>query len=210
MGWVCASIEYRLSGEAIWPAQIEDCKCAIRFLRSHSEQYGLDPHRIGVWGSSAGGHLVAMLGTTGRVSELEGTGGWPGVSSAVQAVCDWYGPTDFLRMDAAGSEMVHDAPDSPESELVGGAIQLHPERVARANPISYVAGDEPPFLIVHGTRDPLVPYNQSELLFSALAGRTDVTFITVEGAGHGGLAFETAEVMAHTQSFLVSRLGPAR
>lgn len=185
-GYVAASITYRLSQEAIFPAQIHDCKAAIRWLRANAEKYGIDPDRIGVWGSSAGGHLVALLGTSGDVKELEGELGNLNQSSRVQAVCDFFGPTDFTKMDAAGSQMNHDAPKSPESLLVGGAIQENPEKVARANPITYVSKDDPPFLIMHGDKDPLVPHNQSELLEAALkkAG-VDVTFHTVKGAGHG-------------------------
>lgn len=202
-GYFCATIEYRLSQEATFPAQIEDCKCAIRFLRSQALRLGLDPERIGVWGPSAGGHLAALLGTARDRFELEGSGGWPYYSSRVQAVCDWFGPTDFLQMDAAGREQNHNAPDSPESQLVGGAIQEVPERVARANPITYVTGDEPPFLIVHGDKDPLVPHHQSVLLYEALirAGAREVAFHTLEGAGHGGPHFETPEARAVVAGF---------
>lgn len=202
-GYFCASIEYRLSQEALFPAQIEDCKCAIRFLRSQALRLGLDPERIGVWGPSAGGHLATLVGTAADRFELEGSGGWPYYSSRVQAVCDWFGPTDFLQMDAAGSEQNHDAPDSPESQLVGGPIQEVPDRVARANPITYVSGDEPPFLIMHGDKDPLVPHHQSVLLYEALtrAGAREVVFHTMEGAGHGGPHFETPEARAMVASF---------
>jgi acetyl esterase/lipase len=190
-GYAVASINYRLSQEALFPAQIEDCKAAVRWLRAHAAQYNLNPGRIGAWGSSAGGHLVAMLGTTGHMRDLD-TGAHLAYSSQVQAVCDFFGPTDFLQMDAAGSDMHHDAPDSPESPLIGGAIQEYPDRVARANPITYVTPAAPPFLIAHGDCDPLVPHHQSELLYAALqrAG-VQVTFHTVRGAGHG---FEGPEI----------------
>jgi acetyl esterase/lipase len=183
-GYFGASIEYRLSQEARFPAQIEDCKCAIRFLRAKAREYGLDPDRIGVWGPSAGGHLAALVGTSGDVKELEGSGGWPEQSSRVQAVVDWFGPTDFLKMGR--NKIDHDAANSPESQLIGGAIQENKEKVSRANPITYVSKDDPPFLIMHGDKDPLVPHHQSEILVEALkkAG-VDVTFKTVEGAGHG-------------------------
>lgn len=208
-GYLGASIEYRLSQEAVFPAQIEDCKCAVRFLRAKAKEYHLDPEQIGVWGPSAGGHLAALLGTSGGVKELEGTGGSPGYSSRVQAVVDWFGPTDFLKMDAAGSPMKHDAPDSPESRLIGGAIQEKREKVARANPITYVSKDDPPFLIMHGDRDPLVPFNQSELLHEALkkAG-VEVAFHPVRGAGHGGPGFNTPEVREQVESFFDRHLRP--
>lgn len=189
-GFVVASVNYRLSHEAQFPSQIKDCKAAIRWLRANADQYHIDPERIGAWGSSAGGHLVALLGTTGDVGRMEGRLGNLDYSSRVQAVCDFFGPTDFLQMDAhslPGARLVHDAPDSPESRLIGGPIQQHKQKVARANPITYVTEDDPPFLIVHGDRDPLVPWHQSELLFQALqqAGVKHIAFHKIEGAGHG-------------------------
>jgi acetyl esterase/lipase len=208
-GYICASLEYRLSGEALFPAQIEDVKCGVRFLRANADQFGLDPERIGAWGPSAGGHLVAMLGVTEGVTELEGDGGWMGVSSRVQAVCDWFGPTDFLEMNRAGSSQDHDAPDSPESELIGAPIQDHPERSARANPITYISHERPipPFLVLHGDADPLVPFNQSELLVAALERiGAQVSFHRLEGAGHGGPRFETPEISNLVQRFFESHL----
>lgn len=183
-GYFGATIEYRLSGEAPFPAQIEDCKAAIRFLRSKAKDYGIDPDRIGVWGPSAGGHLVALLGTSGDVKELEGKGGSAESSSRVQAVVDWFGPTDFLKMGK--NKIDHDAANSPESLLVGGPIQENKEKVAAANPITYVTKDDPPFLIMHGDKDDLVPLGQSELLHAALqkAG-VDSKLHVVRGAGHG-------------------------
>ncbi len=183
-------MSYRLSQEAVFPAQIEDCKAAIRWLRANADQYHIDPDRIGAWGASAGGHLVALLGTSGDVDELEGKLGNSEQSSRVQAVCDFFGPTDFLQMDAhaqRGSRLIHDAADSPESQLVGGPIQTNKGKVARANPITYVTEDDPPFLIVHGDRDALVPWHQSQLLFDALqdAGVKNIAFHKIEGAGHG-------------------------
>lgn len=185
-GYFTMSIEYRLSQEARFPAQIEDCKCAIRWLRAHAKQYNIDPKRIGVWGSSAGGHLVALLGTSGGVKELEGKGGWQSHSSRVQAVCDFFGPTDFTRMSEGDSHMDHDAPNSPESQLIGGPVQQNKEACRKADPITYLTPDDPPFLVVHGEEDRTVPINQSELLHEALkkAG-VDVTFVRVKGGGHG-------------------------
>jgi len=207
-GYAIASINYRFSQHARFPAQIEDCKAAVRWLRAHAAQYGLDAARFGAWGPSAGGHLVAMLGTTGNVTRFD-VGEYPEVSSRVQAVVDYFGPTDFLQMDAhrVPGGMVHDAADSPESELVGGPIQENADRVAAANPITYVGPDAPPFLIVHGDRDPLVPHHQSELLVAALerAG-TPVTFYTVTGAGHGG--FTDPAVPELTRAFLAEHLHP--
>jgi acetyl esterase/lipase len=206
-GYAIASLNYRLSQHALFPAQIEDCKAAVRWLRAHAQQFQLDPNRFGSWGPSAGGHLAAMLGTAGGVAEFE-VGEHLDISSRVQAVVDYFGPTDFLQMDAhrPPDGMIHDTADSPESQLVGGAIQEHPDWVARANPVTYVASDAPPFLIVHGDRDPLVPHHQSVLLDAALrqAG-VPVTFYTVAGAGHGG--FTDPRVAELTQAFLQQHLG---
>ncbi|MBN1508681.1 MAG: alpha-L-fucosidase [Sedimentisphaerales bacterium] len=205
-GYAVASINYRLSQHAIFPAQIEDCKAAVRWLRAHASEYRLDPNRFVAMGSSAGGHLSAMLGTTGDVREFD-VGENPGVSSRVQAVVDLFGPTDFLQMDAhrLPSGMVHNDADSPESQLVGGPIQENKDKVARANPITYVTKDDPPFLICHGDRDPLVPHHQSELLAATLkeAG-VPVTFYTVKGGGPGG--FKDPNVPRLTAEFLAAIL----
>lgn len=207
-GYAGASINYRLSQHAIFPAQIEDVKAAVRWLRTNAETYRLDPDRFAAWGSSAGGHLVAMLGTTGDIAEFE-VGENLEVSSQVQAVVDYFGPTDFLQMDAhrIPDGLVHDAPDSPESKLVGGPIQEHKDRVAKANPITYVSKDNPPFLIIHGDQDKLVPYHQSVLLKDALekAGVT-VTFYRVKGGGHGW--FRDPKVPELTKAFLAQHLKP--
>ncbi len=187
-GYAVASINYRLSQHAVFPAQIEDCKAAIRWLRAHSAEYHLDPERFAAWGSSAGGHLVALLGTTGDTTEFY-KGGNLDQSSRVQAVVDWFGPTDFTQMSKFSrpdSKFDHDASDAPEALLIGGPVQANRDKAARANPITYVSKADPPFLIMHGNRDNLVPYQQSELLRDALqkAG-VPVTLKIVEGAGHG-------------------------
>ena len=209
-GYAGASINYCLSQHAIFPAQIEDVKAAVRWLRANAETYRLDPNRFAAWGSSAGGHLVAMLGTTGDVAEFE-VGENLEVSSRLQAVVDYFGPTDFLQMDAQRlpDGLVHDAPDSPESQLVGGPIQEHKDRVAQANPITYVSKDDPPFLIIHGDRDKLVPYQQSVLLNKALEEvGVSVTFYKVEGGGHGW--FRDPKVPELTKAFLEQHLKPTK
>jgi acetyl esterase/lipase len=188
--YAAASIGYRLSGEATWPSQIHDCKAAIRWLRANADKHGLDADRIAVWGSSAGGHLVAMLGTSGDVAAMDGTlGPHTDVSSRVSCVVDYFGPTNLLLMNKTaikGAKMDHDAPDSPESLLLGGPVQENTDKAKTANPITYVTKDDPPFLIVHGTVDPLVSFNQSELLHAALKKTgASTTLVTVEGAGHG-------------------------
>jgi acetyl esterase/lipase len=187
-GYAVACIGYRLSGEAIFPAQIEDCKAAVRWLRANTATYGLDPARIGATGHSAGGHLSSLLGTTGAVRPFD-QGEHLDQSSRVQAVCALSGPTDLLQMDAHAvpdARLKHDAPGSPESRLIGGPIQQNRDKAARANPITYVGKDAPPFLLIHGDQDPLVPPHQAELLFEALkqAG-IEVKLHLVAGAGHG-------------------------
>jgi len=206
-GYAVASLNYRLSQHAIWPAQIQDCKAAMRWLRAHAGQYNLDPNRFAAWGPSAGGHLVAMLGTTGHVSEFE-VGEHLDYPSRVQCVVDYFGPTDFLQMDAQRlpDGMIHDTPDSPESELIGGPIQENQEKTARANPVTYVRADAPPFLIVHGNQDPLVPYGQSVLLVNALiVAGVDATFYTVIGGGHG--RFTDPALPPLTAAFLAKHIG---
>jgi acetyl esterase/lipase len=186
-GYAIASINYRLSAEAVFPAQLEDCKAAVRWLRAHADEFGIDPDRIGVWGASAGGNLAALLGTTSEVRDFE-VGDNFGYSSRAQAVCDFFGPTDFLQMDAnrLPDGQIHNTPDSPESKLVGGPIEDNPDKVSRVNPISYVTKSASPFLIVHGTLDRLVPFHQSQLLAAALeAAGALVKFYPVEGGGHG-------------------------
>jgi acetyl esterase/lipase len=201
-GYAVASINYRLSQDAIFPAQIEDCKAAVRWLRANAEKYNLDPNRFGAWGESAGGHLVALLGTTGETDEFD-VGEYRRVSSRVQTVVDYFGPTDLLQMDEhrPADGQVHNTADSPESRLIGGSIQENKDKVAKANPITYVSKDDPPFLIVHGDADRLVPHHQSELLEAALkkAG-VPVSFYTVKGEGHG--RFKDPNVPRITREFL--------
>jgi acetyl esterase/lipase len=207
-GYAVASINYRLSQHAVFPAQIEDCKAAVRWLRAHAAEYRLDPDRFAAWGASAGGHLAAMLGSTGDTTEFDG-GSHRDQSSRVQAVVDYFGPTDFLQMDAhrLPQGQRHDPADSPESQLIGGPIQEHPEKTARANPVKFVTSGDPPFLIVHGDQDPLVPHHQSQLLEAALkqAG-VPVIFHTVRGGGHGRFADPKVEEL--TREFLTQHLKP--
>ncbi len=216
-GYAVASLDYRLSGTAIWPAQIQDCKGAIRWLRAHAATYNLDPNRFGVWGSSAGGHLVAHLGTSGGVGtvtvgsatvDLEGsTGGNLDQSSRVQAVVDWFGPTDLLQMRFYPSGIPHDDPGSPESHLIGGAVPDNPELVATVNPVTFLSPDDPPFLLMHGTVDDSVPFAQSELLYRALQARgLRSTFVPILGAGHGGGDFNSQATLDTINSFFDTNL----
>lgn len=201
-GFIGASVGYRYSQEAPFPANVYDCKAAIRWLRANAAKYNIDPDRIGLWGSSAGGHLVAFLGTSADVKEFEGTEGVTGVSSRVQAVVDWYGPTRIARMSHHPSRMDHDAPDSPESQLIGALLQPNLNLADRVNPANLASSDDPPFLIQHGDADPLVPLEQSEILAGALkSAGVKVDMDVVHGAGHGGPLFQTAENLKRVRAF---------
>jgi acetyl esterase/lipase len=215
-GYAVASINYRLSQHAVYPAQIEDCKSAIRWLRAHAARYRINPDKIGVWGASAGGHLVALLGTTGDVKEFE-KGEHLGQSSRVQAVCDWFGPTDFMEYYGyANNKLVApmvqpDAPDSALARLVGGKLSEKKELVARANPITYASKGDAPFLIMHGDKDPLVPLHQSEILEQSLkkAG-VPVTLYIEKGSGHSLRGPEVSRMMfAFFEKHLKTNGGPA-
>jgi acetyl esterase/lipase len=188
-GYFTASIEYRLSGEAKWPAQIEDCKLAVRWLRANALKYHVNPDKIGCWGSSAGGHLVACLGTMGDQAQYEGHGGYEGVSSKVQAVVDFCGPTDF-REGSAGIQGASGDREAPGLlGLFGGPFKEKTELWKQGSPIGYVNKGDPPFLMVHGDKDKTVPHEQSEKLLAALqkAGVT-AELLTVTRGGHNMMA----------------------
>ena len=191
-GYAVASLDYRLSGEAVFPAQIEDCKAAVRWLRAQAVRYHLDPERIGAWGISAGGHLAALLGTTGDVKELEGHGGHLEFSSRIQAACVYCGPTDFLQMLPLRGRELFDLTISVMAALIGGPLEENEDKVARANPVTYVTPDDPPFLIMNGDADPLVPPGQAEVLYRALrkAG-VEAALHIIEGGGHIFFSSET-------------------
>ena len=199
--FVSATIGYRLSNEAKWPAQIHDCKAAIRWLKAHSKDYGFDVDRICVMGTSAGGHLVAMLGVTSGVESMEGTiGHHTTESSRVTCVVDFSGPTNFLTMNDFPGKIDHDAKDSPESMLIDGAIQKNRERAMSAVPVSYVTEDDSPILILHGTADPLVPFDQSVQFHRLLIqSEIDATLIPISDAGHG---FRSSAIDARIDQFL--------
>ncbi len=180
--YVGVSVGYRLSDEATWPAQIHDCKAAIRYLRANAEKLGIDPEKIGVWGISAGGHLVSLLGTSGGVKELEGEGGSPDQSSRVSCVVDFCGPSDFTAI----LERTRGEAPNAVTALLGGSLKEKRAEAIAASPVTHVTRDDPPFLIVHGTKDAIVPLAQAEMLCEKLkqAG-VDVTFVKIEGGGHG-------------------------
>lgn len=208
-GIAAASINYRLSGEARYPAQIEDCKAAVRFLRANAAKYNLNPDKIGSWGASAGGNLSSLLGTTSGVSELEGASlGNSSYSSKVIASVDWFGPINFLTMDAEASALGFiintKSASSPESQLIGAAVQTVPEKVAKANAANYITTDDAAFFIQVGSMDRNIPYTQSLNLYNALKpvkGAENVTYDLLEGAGHGGSQFSSAANLAKVVAF---------
>lgn len=198
-GYAIASINYRLSGDAIFPAQLHDVKAAIRWLRANADRYGLDPSRIIAWGESAGGHLAALLGTTGDVDSLD-VGEHLDQSSRVSAVIDFYGNVDLVA-DATANPAIADR--SPHAMLLGGPVLERRDLARQANPVTYVSRDDPPFLVVHGDRDRDVPHAQSVLLVDALrAAGVRATFYTVKGGGHGD--FVDPQVRRVVNDFLSS------
>jgi len=199
------TIGYRLSREATWPAQIHDCKAAIRWVRSHARKYHLDPDRIGVMGPSAGGHLVALLGTSGGVTALEGDlGEYRSTSSRVSCVVDEFGPSELLAMGRSPG-LDHDSTNSPESRLVGGPVQERKDVARSASPVTHVTPDDPPFLIIHGTADPLVPFDQSKRLYDALRRvGVEALLIPVTDGGHGG--FRSPELQRRIAQFFDKHL----
>ncbi|MBT7982899.1 MAG: alpha/beta hydrolase fold domain-containing protein [Akkermansiaceae bacterium] len=204
--YVGISVGYRLSGEALWPAQIHDCKAAIRWVRGNAKKYDINPERIGVFGSSAGGHLVAMLGTSEDVKELEGSlGNHKAMESRVHCVGNFFGPSALLEMSKFPSRIDHDAANSPESQLIGGALQKNKTKAIKASPINYVTKDDCPFIHVHGTDDQLVPYNQSVIFHKKLLENgCNSTLITVKGGGHGGFKNDTIQKI--TEKFFAEQL----
>jgi acetyl esterase/lipase len=202
-GFVAASVGYRLSSQAQFPAQIEDCRCAVRFLRAMADEYGIAPARIGAMGASSGGHLAILLGLTGGGTEFADKGGWENFSSGVSAICDLFGVSDFFEMPRRHLPDVVNA----TSKFLGGSIDLVPERYIAANPIRHVHSAAPPFLIVHGDRDDLVPLRQSELLHAALkAAGVNATLYVVKGASHGSIEVVTPEVRSIILAFFEKHL----
>lgn len=176
-GFAMVSIDYRLSGEAVFPAPLHDVRAAIRWVRTHAAEYNFDPERIGLWGSSAGGHLAALAGVTSWQHELPGEVNVGDVSSAVQAIVDGYGPADLTTPDQAVP---------PTDALLGGPVADRLDVAREASPALRVASVAPPFLLMHGLADALIPATQSGLLFEALAAAGhDATLYLIEGFGHG-------------------------
>ncbi len=219
-GFAMASISYRFSDEAVFPAQIHDVKTAIRFLRANADRFGIDPDRIGIWGHSAGGHLASLAGMTGDLPELEGEGGSPGVSSSVQAVVPLSAPADFsgsrtddpryFGNDGAAQRML-DKPPRGSATVDEAFLQ----RAALASPITHVRAEVPPCLAIHGDVDSVVPPGESRRLTeSIIAAGGEATLLEAHGVGHDlGALLRFADergitVMQHIVAFFERHLGP--
>src|SRR6266851_8243930 len=180
-GYVAVTVSYRFSSEAKFPAQIEDCKAAVRWLRANAAKYHVNPERIGAVGFSAGGHLVCLLGTTDKNDGLEGQGGNPDQSSRVQAVVSFFGPTDFTTK--TWNEAVEKQFLIP---LFGATIEENPALYKKASSISYVTKDDPPFLFFHGSEDKLVGIRHSQLLADKLKDvGVKAEVVVMKGEDHG-------------------------
>ncbi len=212
-GYVVASIEYRFSQKAVFPAQIQDCQAAIRFLRANADKYAIDPKLVGVGGGSAGGHLAALVGTSGGKDTFPKIGGNDAQSDRVQCVCDIFGPTNFwtvIKQAEADKDTVNIFKwndGDPYSKLIGGGLGEDRAKCDAVSPVHYVSKESPPFLILHGDRDTLVPYAQSEELAESLkkAG-VECTLQRLPGAGHGGPQFNLPAVKELTQKFFDKHL----
>jgi acetyl esterase/lipase len=217
-GYAVVSINYRMSGEAKFPALVQDAKAAVRWVRANAEKYRFDLNRVAAWGGSAGGYLSNMLGISAGIPELENLSlGNADQPCNVQAVVAWYAPANFLKMDEhlAASRLLappgyrHSEANSPESLLLGQLITEIPEKVKAANPETYIRPGAPPFLLQHGTQDPVVPVQQSIEFAEKLRpviGEKNVTLELLEGAEHADIRFETPENVSRVLYFLDSHL----
>ncbi|CAI3797365.1 alpha/beta hydrolase [Pseudarthrobacter sp. MM222] len=218
-GIACATVDYRHSLEAPFPAQLHDVKAAVRYLREMAEDLGIDPGRFGAWGESAGGHLAALLGLTGNREDLHGGLGAQGHPSRISAVVDFYGVSSLVDIPpmntpaglfppALTSAVPAGMPLQPEYMLVGGSDD--PALLAAASPVSYVTADAPPFLLVHGDSDGLVPHAQTDLLSAALAGAgVEREVVTIKGGDHCffGAEEQIEAILAAAVDFFSRTLG---
>jgi acetyl esterase/lipase len=209
-GFVVANVNYRLGPEAQWPAQIEDVKCAIRYLRAYARKLHIDPEHIGAWGHSAGGHLAALLGTAGPSAGWD-TGSYLKYSSAVQAVADLSGPANLVTMSNEGASGV--VQDNFITLLGPVPPEQLPEELRAASPVTYVSPEDPPFLIIHGELDTIVHPSQSQELATALhAAGVPASLVIVKGGGHAldepGAQPSPDEITKMVVDFFVANLRP--
>jgi acetyl esterase/lipase len=205
-GYVAVSPDYRLAPQHRFPAALEDCKAAVRWLRANADSYRIRSSRIGVFGYSAGAHLACLLGVTGKDDGLEGEGGNAEQSSAVQAVISFFGPTD-LTQPVWNNELR----EQQLEPFLGGSAAEKPEAYRRASPMTYAGKNAPPFLFVHGTEDKIVPFEQSGQMVDKLrqAG-VSARLVPIEGEGHGHTwpADKRALSIAHLMAFFDETLKP--
>lgn len=207
-GYAMAIVEYRPSDAAPFPAQVQDAKTAIRFLKKHASEYGIDESRVALWGDSSGGHTALLAGFT--CDEAPDTEKSDGISTSVRCIVDWYAPTDLAMMNCYPSIQDHSAPDSPEGSLIGKKNVLENRELAdAASPIHYLSADRPtpPLLIMHGSSDMLVPFNQSCRLYDRMKelGK-DVEMVKLLGAGHGCGGFHCSQALDLVEEFLKKHL----
>lgn len=213
-GYAVASVEYRFSQKAKFPAQIQDCQAAIRWLRANAQQHNIDPDHVGVVGGSAGGHLSALVGTAGGKKAFAPIGGNEEQSDRVQAVCDIFGPANFstVMQQAADDKNIRNifkfnSPSDPYSQLIGVSLEGNQEKTDAVSPVHYVSKDNPPMLILHGTHDALVPYAQSVEFAAALKAKgVEVWLQTLPGSGHGGGGFGKPAIVNLMQMFFDKHL----
>jgi acetyl esterase/lipase len=205
-GFAIASISYRLTNLGQWPDQINDCYAAVRWVRKNAKRYGLNGERVGCWGTSAGGHLAALMGTRTFTDRER-------VSSRVQATADWFGPSELLTMppnNVGNGRTAEDVAKSNGAILLGATVKDVPKFAKDASALDNVSGDDSPFLIMHGTADPGVPISQSEKLHAALtAVGVPCTFVKLKGAKHGGPEFITPASNKIFLDFFTEHLKPA-
>ena len=202
-GYISVSVGYRLAPNHRFPAQVEDVKCAIRYLRANCKKFNIDPNQIGAVGYSAGAHLSMMLGTMDKEDGFEGKGGWPDESSKIQAVVSYFGPTQLDASDIP--------PDSVPlvSTFIGGSLQEKPEAYRQASPLTYVSSDDAPMLLFQGTSDPLVPYSQAIKMVTAMShhnvpGRVEL-LMNADHGGNWGIE-ELKRTQAATSAFFEQHL----
>jgi acetyl esterase/lipase len=208
-GYAVAVVQYRPSEVAGFPAQIEDTKTAIRFMRKNAEAYGIDTDKVAVWGDSSGGHTAVMAGITG--AGLLDNGTYGEFSCEVGCVLDWFGPTDITMMNYYPGMLDHVEPNSPEGMLLGGVNVLeNPELAQKANPIHYLSKDKkvPPTQIIHGDQDSIVPFNQSVRLYEAMKKlNLPVEMYRLENGGHGSNGFNSDGIIDLILSFVGRHIG---
>jgi acetyl esterase/lipase len=207
MGYVAISVNYRFVKEALFPACVEDVKCSVRWLRANAKKYNVDPERIGAYGNSAGAHLVSLLGLAGKEAKLEGDGPFQDQSSSLQAVCASATPTDFVNW---GKDKEEDPPRP--MRVLAGDDATYDARAKNGSPITHVHKDAPPFLLIHGNADPVVPIAQSDRFAKALraAGAKDVTFMIIDDANHGVFGRNSTVTHAAMESFFAKSLNGKR